>query len=112
MNSADMPVARAAVHYKAIILTQDAPLVAECLADEISARFPWSIIVQGGAPPIDEILRIVRPGRHIGTIFARVTPGGWLGMANSLSLTSSISVAYGSIAVVKSGYTTGPKALE
>ena len=81
VNNADMPVARAAVHYQATILTQDAPLVAECLADGILARFPWNIIVaQGETPPVDEILRIVRLGRRIGTIFARVTPGGWLGM--------------------------------
>jgi hypothetical protein len=81
VNKADKPVARAAVHYKATILTQDAPLVAECLADDISAQFPWNIIVaNGAAPPAEEILRIVRPGRRIGTIFARVTPGGWLGM--------------------------------
>ena len=81
VNKADMPVARAAVHYKAAVLTQDAPLVAECLADGISARFPWNIMVASGqAPPVDEILRIVQPSRRIGTIFARVTPGGWVGM--------------------------------
>jgi hypothetical protein len=82
VNTADKPVARAAVHYKATILTQDAPLVvAECLADNISAQFPWNIIVaQGAAPPVEEILRIAQPSRRIGTIFARVTPGGWLGV--------------------------------
>jgi predicted nucleic acid-binding protein len=80
VNKADMPVARAAVHYKATILTQDAPLAAECLADNISAQFPWNVMVANdAASPAEEILRIVRPAKHIGTIFARVTPGGWLG---------------------------------
>ncbi len=80
VNKADMPVARAAVHYKATILTQDAPLIAECLADGILARFPWDILVaEGQANPADEILRIVQPTGRTGTIFARVTPGGWIG---------------------------------
>lgn len=81
VNAADIPVARAAIHYQATILTQDAPLVAQCLADGILARFPWNILVdKGQAPPIGEILRVVPPTRQRGTIFARVTPGGWLGM--------------------------------
>jgi predicted nucleic acid-binding protein len=80
VNKADMPVARAAVHYKATLLTQDAPLIAECLADGICAKFPWNIITGGQALTADEILRIMQPSKRSGTIFARVTPGGWIGM--------------------------------
>jgi len=83
VNNADKPVARAAVHYKALVLTQDAPLTAQCLSDNIAAKFPWQVLIPAGAaPPASDIVRIVPPSLTKGTIFARVTPGGWLGMRN------------------------------
>lgn len=79
-NRADSHIARTAIHYQATIVTGDAPLLAQCLADNILAKFPWSIVLQDGETPlVEEILRIVPPTRRKGTIFARVTPGGWAG---------------------------------
>jgi hypothetical protein len=80
VNRADSHIARAAIHYQATVVTGDVPLLAQCLADDILAEFPWNIVVQDGeTPPVGEILRIVPPTRRRGTIFARVTPGGWAG---------------------------------
>jgi predicted nucleic acid-binding protein len=83
VNKSDAHIARAAIHYRALLLTQDTPLIAECLSEGILAQFPWSVLASlGDTLPEDEILRVMPPGAHSGTIFVRVTPGGWKGMKN------------------------------
>jgi hypothetical protein len=64
------------------MLTSDAPLVLQARADAILATFPWSIVVQFDGANAADILRIVPPDRKTGSIFARTTPGGWLGLRN------------------------------
>ena len=78
----DQHIARAALHYDGLMLTSDAPLVLQARADAILATFPWSIVVQFDGANAADILRIVPPDRKTGSIFARTTPGGWLGLRN------------------------------
>jgi predicted nucleic acid-binding protein len=80
VNRADAHVARTAVEHNALLVTGDAPLIAQCQRANVVAEFPWSVLVRaGGTHPVDEILRIVSPTARTGTIFARATPGGWNG---------------------------------
>jgi hypothetical protein len=83
INHADRQVVRAAIHYGALLLTSDAPLLLECRNSGIIGQFPWNIITQAeAAPPVEEILRVTSPNKYRGTIFARTTPGGWAGKQN------------------------------
>jgi predicted nucleic acid-binding protein len=81
VNRADRHVARAAIYYQAAVLTGDAPLAAQCQRENVFSVFPWEILTRNG-PQEADVIRAM-PIESTGTIFARVTPGGWLGMPNA-----------------------------
>jgi hypothetical protein len=76
VNKRDRPVARAALHYHAALLTNDAALVCQARKLEIEAVFPWTILPKIRPNTRDEDLFRIGPlYPEIGCIFARVTPG-------------------------------------
>lgn len=85
-NQADAHIIAAAKHYNAWLLTGDAPLVCQCNKLNVVARFPWDVIMEhaekGEGLKASHILRLRRPARESGSIFARVIPGEWAGMQN------------------------------
>lgn len=81
VNRSDRHVARAAIYYQATVLTGDAPLASQCQRENIFSMFPWEVLT-GNGPLEADVIRAMPLGAT-GTIFARVTPGGWLGTCNA-----------------------------
>lgn len=87
VNHSDQHVVAAARQFDAWILTGDAPLIMEAQKLKQPARFPWDVVMeaakqQGRYEETENIIRVVRPSRKSGMIFARVLPGSWRVLKN------------------------------
>lgn len=80
----DRHVSSAAIQSDAWVLTGDLKLYSELISAGLQARSPIDIAMEvatsaGKNPDINDIVRIVSPGKHLGMLFGRVIIGNWAG---------------------------------
>lgn len=87
VNRADQHIAAAATQYGCWVITGDIKLAAELTRAKISARLPTDIemadaISREGKCLLNQIIQFIGLSLDQGSIFARISPGSWSGMAD------------------------------
>jgi predicted nucleic acid-binding protein len=84
VNKVDEPIARAARHLGAAIITDDIEFIVEARAAGIEAWQYWEVSRSysgdGELPDLSKVVRYGAPNGKCGYIFVRAVPGSWAGL--------------------------------